>query len=348
MIAPKYVYIAGCVIGLAFLKMLRNYFNGPIYYGKKDVKGKTIIVTGSNSGLGKETALDLLKNGATVIFACRNEKTTKEVIDSISDKEQRERAIFMKLDLCSIESTYNFATEFKKRFTTLDILVCNAGLMADTFVLTQDGIETSLESNHIAHKALTFLLLDTFDKKEGRIINLSSIGHRRSNYSVDELKRLEGNLEFKGEGDNYSLNKGLTQYGNSKLASIYFSQYLAEIFEKKYKHLKAVSLHPGAVNTEFSRFVGNFNFIFKILFYTFYPVYWFIFKDQNAGAQTSLALCYMDFDKLINGAYYVDLVPTETYPIGKDKEVRDEFMKYSWMLLDKITKDKFTIPRVEL
>jgi len=342
-----YFYI-GLIITLILLKLLRKYFNGPMYKGIKDVNKKIIIVTGSSAGIGKETAFDLLDNGATVIFACRDEKKTIAVINEIRNLEVRERAIFMKLDLCNIESVNDFAKEFKSYYNKLDILVNNAGGLADTFYLTQDNIELSLQSNHIGHMALTFLLLDIMSK-EGRVINVSSIGHRRSSYNIDELKRLEANLEFKGEGDNYTFQKGLTQYGNTKLANIFFSQNLAEIFEKKYKHLKTASLHPGAVNTEFGRFVVNFPSWLKIIFYTLYPIYWFCFRDSVAGAQTTLSLCYIEFEKIENGQYYANNVRTDTYPNAKNTEVRDEFIKYSWMLIDNITKNKnFTIPRITI
>ena len=117
-----YFYI-GLIITLILLKLLRKYFNGPMYKGIKDVNKKIIIVTGSSAGIGKETAFDLLDNGATVIFACRDEKKTIAVINEIRNLEVRERAIFMKLDLCNIESVNDFAKEFKSYYNKLDILV---------------------------------------------------------------------------------------------------------------------------------------------------------------------------------------------------------------------------------
>ena len=348
-ITKSHLYAIAASFGFAIvLKLIRNYFNGPIYKGKKDVSKKLIIVTGANSGIGKETALDLLANGATVIFACRNEKATNEVIDSIKDKDQRDRAIFIKLDLCNIDSVYDFCIQVKSKYKMIDIIVNNAGLMADSFSLTKDGVESSLQGNHLGHMAMTHWLLEIMNKEEGRIINLSSIGHRRSNYSVNELKRLESNLDFKDEEKGFDFSKSFVVYGNTKLGNIYFTQYLAAICEKKFPNIKTACLHPGAVNTEFSRFVSNFSFLGKFFFYTFYPVYLFLFKTQYVGAQTSLSLCYMDFNKIENGKYYVDNAKADTYPIANETKIRDEFIKYSWMLLEKISKDVYNIPRFDL
>ena len=84
----------------------------------------------------------------------------------------------------------------------------------------------------------------------------------------------------------------------------------------------------------------------KTITYAFYPLIWFLLKTQDVGAQTSLALCYMDFDNIKNGQYYSNNVVTDTFSNAKDKDLRDEFIMYSWMLIDKITKDKYTIPKL--
>jgi len=339
-----YFYILISIILFPILRRIRNYFRGPTYEGKKEVAKKTVIVTGSSAGLGMYTAFDLLDNGATVIFACRDEKKTLKLINSIWNSEKRSRAIFMKLDLSEIESVFEFVKQFKSKYKQLDILVNNAGFYPDTYSLTKDGIESSLQSNHLGHMALTHLLMDSFGKRDARIINVSSRGHKRSDYTVEGVKKLQSNLEFKVE-ENINSSRGMIIYGNSKLANVFFTQYLAEIFEKKKVNIKTASLHPGVVNTEFGRFVSTWGWKWQLLYYVIYPLLWFGTKNSLDGAQTSLSLCYMDFALFENGQYYADNQRTETYSIAKNEELRNEFIKYSWMLLDKITNGKNTIPR---
>jgi len=339
--------VGGCLLALPILKLVRNYFNSPFYKGKKDVKGKIVIVTGSSAGLGKETAFDLLENGATVIFACRDKIKTINVINTILDPKAKERAVFMKLDLCSVQSVYDFAKEFKSYYNELDILVNNAGIMADEYTITKDGIESSLEGNHIGHMVLTSLLMDVMSK-QARIINISSRAHIRSNFTLEEVKRLESNLDFKGEEVNFNFTKQMIHYGNTKICNIFFTQYLAEILEKKCLNIKTASVHPGIVQTEFTRFANNFPFYVRFLFYCFMPLIYLLTKSSIAGAQTQLALCYMDYESMQCGQYYTNTVRTDTSEMAKNKEIRQEVMKYSWTLIDKITLDKdFKVPKFD-
>jgi len=340
--------VGGCLLFLPILKLIRNYYNGPFYKGRKDVKGKIVIVTGSSAGLGKETAFDLLENGATVIFACRDKIKTIDVINTISDPKAKERAVFMKLDLCSIGSVHEFAKEFKSNYNELDILINNAGLMVDKYTLTKDGIESSLQANHLGHMSLTSLLMDVMSKNQARIINLSSRGHIRSNFTLEEVKRLESNLEFNSEEQNLDVNRQLVTYGNTKICNIFFTQYLAAVIEKKGLSMKTASVHPGVVNTEFSRFADNYPFYVKFLYYGLYPFLYLVTKSPIAGAQTTLALCYMDFEKIQNGQYYTNTVITDTSEMAKNPEIRQEVINYSWALIDKITSNKdFKIPKFD-
>jgi len=337
-----------CLIILVTLYLIRKIFNGPFNHITTELHWKNVVITGSSSGIGKETALDLLDKGANVIFACRDEKKTKAIISQIDNPEVRDRASFMKLDLCSLESVNNFTKELKKRINTIDILINNAGILADNFNLTQDEIEESLQANHIGHMVLTFLLLNFMNKEESRIINVSSAAHRGATYTVEEIIRLKNNLEFKGEGDNYSLKKAMSQYGNTKLANIFFTQYLSDILRVKFQNIKTACLHPGVVNTEFARFIDNFNFLIRLIYiFIIYPIFWFFTKSSVAGAQTTLYLSYIDLDALENGEYYENCKKKETAEIAKDVNLKNEVISYSWLLIDKATKDKFVVPRYD-
>ena len=244
----------------------------------------------------------------------------------------------------SVDSIIKFNNEYRRTFNEdLDILINNAGAVQDYFSLTE-GIESSIMVNHIGHKLLTLLLLDKFNSEEARIINIASVAHTFSNYSVEDLKRLENNLSFDGEGDNWGIKKAFTQYGNSKLANIYFTQYLAE---KLGSHIKSVAIHPGSVNSEFNRWLDNFHWIFKpFIWLLVNPVFWFISKSTSAGTQTTYVGIYEDFEKLENGSYLEDCKKGKLSNTAKDSKIRDEFMKYSWMLLDKVVNNKVKITKL--
>ena len=140
-----------------------------------DMSGKLIIVTGSTSGIGKYTALELVSKGAKVIFACRNEEKTRKVLEEVN-QENRHLAIFEKIDLSSFQSVIDFAQRIKENYEKIDILMSNAGNAPDNFRITEDGFESCIEGNFLGHVVLTYLLMEHMNEN-GRIINLSSIGH---------------------------------------------------------------------------------------------------------------------------------------------------------------------------
>lgn len=317
----KYLSIIGAIVYL-----LRKYFNGPKTPLRKDMTGKTIIVTGSNAGIGKTTALDLLENGARVIFACRDQAKTNLVINKIKDQKMRENASFMKLDLGSFNSIITFAEEFKKKFNSLDILINNAGATFDNFN-TKENIEATIMTNLIGPICLTALLINSINP-QGKIINVSSRSHIRVTQSV--LDYLYAKEDFSNIRDKY-MHMGL--YGLSKIGNIYHSQYLAKYFERNHLPLKTASLHPGLVNTEIfstSRFTRTY---LKIIMTVFAPLLWLVSKDVKMGAQTTLHLAYMDFSELNSGAYFNNCKEHKLGVIPASKEKREEFIKFTHNLI---------------
>ena len=135
-----FVIVIWILVVALVLYICKKIFNGPATPNKKSMLGKVVIVTGSNTGIGKETALDILSNGAKVIFAARDEGRTMAVINSIQDSQMRENAFFIKLDLSNFESINEFTKQFKSSFGVLDVLVNNAGGIFDVFAL-KEGIE---------------------------------------------------------------------------------------------------------------------------------------------------------------------------------------------------------------
>jgi len=200
-----------------------------------NLRGKLVVVTGANSGLGFESTKELAKHGATIVMAVRNMTKGKKARAAILHEDPGARLDLMKLDNADLGSVRDFAEAFKDKYDQLDILLNNAGLMAIPRQETADGFEMQLGVNHLAHFALTGLLLDVIIKTPGaRIHNVSSTANFRGAINFDDLM---GKEEYSRWG----------AYGQSKLANVFFT------FELD-KRLKAAGLdtmanvsHPGLV-----------------------------------------------------------------------------------------------------
>ena len=123
--------------------------------------GKTVIVTGANTGIGKETALDLAKRGARVIMACRDLKKGETALNDIVEKTGSKNVVLKQLDLASLKSIREFAEDINKNEPRLHVLVNNAGILGSSKrTMTGDGFEMTMGVNHLGHFLLTDLLLD--------------------------------------------------------------------------------------------------------------------------------------------------------------------------------------------
>ncbi|HLP04346.1 MAG TPA: oxidoreductase [Paludibacter sp.] len=204
-----------------------------------DLTDKIIIVTGGNSGLGFESVKALSGKGAKVIMACRSVEKGKTARGKIVQAQPESDITVMQLDLMDLESIDAFASEFKQKFSRLDVLLNNAGIMMVPYQLTKDNFESQLGTNHLGHFALTGLLLDTLKKTPGsRVVNVSSIAHKSGVMNFD-------NLLYAG-GTGYSPYKA---YGRSKLSNLLFTYELQRYFDKQHVDCKAVVAHPGVSDT---------------------------------------------------------------------------------------------------
>ena len=314
-----------CLIIIILLYFLRIYFKGGQCKTKHSLEGKVIIVTGASAGIGKESALDLAKHGAQVILACRNEAKTNEAMKSLSDEEKK-LVKFIHCDLCDFNSIIEFANKVRKEYNKIDILMNNAGLYTQNYVVTKDNMESLLQGNFVGHVLLTFLLFDLLDKNEARIINLSSLVHPAADYK-DDINIKEMYDLKKNETKYYSnpVEKGIL-YSNTKLLMIYFSKFLRKICSEKYNYIKSAAVNPGPVHTEFLRFKDN-NLFLGILYIIINPILRLVLKTAVDGAQTQLNLCYIPFNEFISGGYYSDCKLTKVANIAKKKEKCMKIMK---------------------
>jgi NAD(P)-dependent dehydrogenase (short-subunit alcohol dehydrogenase family) len=206
-----------------------------------DLTGKTVVVTGANSGLGLETSRELARKGAKVVLACRNvDKGTEAAQDIRGDSPQAALEV-MSLDLGDLSSVRTFAQVFEQTHERLDILVNNAGVMALPRSTTVDGFETQIGTNHLGHFALTGLLLKTLlSAPAGRVVTVSSLVHKTGRIDFDDL---DGERRY---------NKW-TAYGQSKLANLMFTFELQRRFEAAGVNVISVGCHPGYASTNLQR-----------------------------------------------------------------------------------------------
>ena len=204
-----------------------------------DQSGRVAIVTGANSGLGREVARGSARKGAEVILACRNtqkgEAARAEVADAATGAAPRLEA----LDLADLESVRAFAARAPKR---VDLLINNAGIMAPPYAKTVDGFESQLGTNHLGHFALTGLLLPSLLAAPApRVVSTSSVAHRTGSIDFDDLHSEKRHSRWGA-------------YGQSKLANLLFTLELQRRFEEAGSPAIAVAAHPGysATNLQFA------------------------------------------------------------------------------------------------
>jgi len=204
-----------------------------------DLQGKTIIMTGGNSGLGYESVKAFALKGATVILACRNlakgEKAKNEILKANPSGEIQ----VMQLDLANLTSVEAFAEKFASEHKQLDVLLNNAGIMATPNIKTDDGFEAQLGTNHLGHFALTGHLLPMLKgTPQSREVNVSSLTHKGGKMDFNDLM-FEKCRKF----------KPMRAYGQSKLANLLFTYELQRFFEANNIDCIAVAAHPGGSNT---------------------------------------------------------------------------------------------------
>jgi NAD(P)-dependent dehydrogenase (short-subunit alcohol dehydrogenase family) len=210
-------------------------------------QGKTVVITGANSGLGFESAKFLAAKGATVVLACRDTSKAETATLEIRKATPDAKLEVLALDLSSLKSVENFAGIFSKKYASLDVLLNNAGLMAIPRRLTADGFEMQLGTNHLGHFALTMHLLPLLEKAQApRIVSVSSLAHRFGKMNFDDLMGAQ----------TYS---AWPAYGQSKLANLLFTFELERRLRRSQKRSIAVGAHPGYASTNLQSVAAKMN-----------------------------------------------------------------------------------------
>lgn len=202
------------------------------------LKDKVVIVTGGNSGIGYYAIEAFLKEGASVVMASRSQARAEEAIKNLQSLGLPGKVTFIPLDLMTLQSVKNFVGQFKRQFQRLDLLLNNAGIMFGDYQLTEDGFESQMATNHFGHFALTGQLLSMLNASQGRIVNVSSIAHRRGEIDFDNL--------------HFQKPKSYTPWGaysRSKLANLLFTYELDRRLKAANMPVKVVAAHPGVSKT---------------------------------------------------------------------------------------------------
>jgi NAD(P)-dependent dehydrogenase (short-subunit alcohol dehydrogenase family) len=243
------------------------------------MKNKNVLITGGNSGIGKETAIGIAKAGANVIIACRNKEKGLQAVDEIKKASGNDQVNLLLMDLASMDSVRKAAEEFKSRHKQLHVLINNAAVFLNKREETADGLEKTFATNYLGHFLLTHLLLDTIKASApARIINVAS-KHIGIKINFDDLQTTK----------NYSFMKAV---GPTKLGMIMFSQELAKRLEGT--GITVNSLHPGLAKSNILNDVPAFiRFIFKLMS-----------TSSEKAAETSIFLATSPSVEKVSGRYF--------------------------------------------
>jgi NAD(P)-dependent dehydrogenase (short-subunit alcohol dehydrogenase family) len=230
-----------------------------------NIKQKTALVTGANSGIGKAVAMGLAEAGARVLMACRSERRGQRARDDIVRKSGNRRVDLLVADLSTTGGVRSLAQQVTSSYRRLHVLVNNAAVLTGTRRITAEGHEMQLFVNHLAPFMLTNLLIDLVKASApARIINVSSTAHSSGTIDFDDIQHERG-------------FKGYKAYANTKLMNIVFTYELARRLEGT--GVTANCVHPGIIHTNLLR---NFSMVLNMLFHALQK----FFKHPREGADT--------------------------------------------------------------
>ncbi len=238
--------------------------------------GKTAVVTGANSGIGYQAALELARHGAHVLLGCRNAAKGSAALDRLKREARGASAEVVQLDMASLASIRAFAAAFLARGVVLDLLINNAGVMAlPTRELTEDGFERQFGTNHLGHFALTGLLMPALLAAPApRVVTVASLAHRTGKIEFDNL---QSEKSYKG--------KGWEAYNASKLANILFAKELDRRARAAHNSLLSLAVHPGVSITNIFENGPGANGLKAIAVKVLAPV---LMQKDDAGALPTL------------------------------------------------------------
>ncbi|XP_013393972.1 retinol dehydrogenase 13-like [Lingula anatina] len=308
-------YVGTTVGGFVLLKYI---YGGARYEEDTQIPGKTVIITGASSGIGKATALELTKRGARVILACRDLKAAEEVKTKIIEETNSSLVFVKKLDLASLTSIRNFAADINKTQKRVDVLINNAGVMYCPQSVTREGFEMHLGVNHFGPFLLTNLLLDKMKQsKPSRII------------CVNDSVYKDGQIDFKDLNCKKFYDERHA-YRQSKLANMLFVNELDRRLKDTGVTVNAVN--PGICNTKIHRHSKTYHSIFLGNILGFLLT---IFaSNPQQGSQTVVYAAVAPELEEVSGKYFSNCKEEKINPVGKDTKAAERL----WLISEKWTR----------
>ncbi|KAI4571061.1 hypothetical protein MJG53_013167 [Ovis ammon polii x Ovis aries] len=296
--------VLGTAVGGAVL--LKDFVAGGACPSKATIPGKTVIVTGANTGIGKQTALELAKRGGNIILACRDMEKCEAAAKEIRGETLNHRINARHLDLASLKSIREFAAQVTEEEEHVHILINNAAVMRCPHWTTEDGFEMQLGVNYLGHFLLTNLLLDKLKASApSRIINVSSLAHVAGHIDFEDLNWEKKNYDTKAA------------YCQSKLAVVLSTKELSRRLQGTGVTVNA--LHPGVARTELGRHTGMHSSAFSS--FMLGPIFWLLVKSPQLAAQPSVYLAVAEELEGVSGKYFDVLKEKPPAPEAEDEEV---------------------------
>ncbi|KAM6313465.1 retinol dehydrogenase 13-like [Aegotheles albertisi] len=250
-----------------------------------DLTGKTVIVTGANSGIGKCVALDLARRNARTILACRSRERGQAAVEEIRAATGNPAVLLQLVDTSSMASVRAFARDVLREEKRLDVLVNNAAVTGLPFAITPEGLEQTFATNYLGPFLLTNLLLDLLKASApARIVNVSSFRHSSG---TADVRYLTGQQAVSGSGD--------SAYSCTKLMNILFTAELARRLRGTGVTVNALS--PGLVSTSIMR---HFGWVLRTLFLLIRP----FIKSAEQGAASTIFCAVSEEAAGITGKYF--------------------------------------------
>jgi len=277
-------------------------------YSNGDMGGKTVLITGGTSGIGKAAAVALAAMDANVVIVGRNPERGEAAVEEIRARSHSESVELLLADLSVQSEVRRLAEEFQERHDRLDVLANNAGLVQSKRTETPDGIETTLAINHLAPFLITNLLLDRLEGSvPSRVITVSSEAQRWGKMDFEDM---QSRRKY----------RGFPVYGKTKLANIMFTYELAERMNGT--GVTATCLHPGSVGTNFGQ---NNRGPMALFFRTFKP----FMRSSEKGADTLVWLASSPEVDGVSGKYFSDRKEIDAKNVAHDPAARRRLWEIS-------------------
>lgn len=280
-----------------------------------NLKKKVCIVTGSSSGIGKQTALELAKRGATVILICRNRSKGEQAQKYIIDESNNKNVDLIIADLSSLSDVKEAATTFKNKYNQLHILINNAGGVNAQNNITSEGIEYTFATNYLGPLLLTELLIDLLKSSApSRIINVSSAAHVGGTINFDDL-------------NNEKKYQPMPAYTQSKLAQIYYTYSLSN--RLKGTNVTVNALHPGNVRSNFNNGLKGSN----LMYYINSILYSLIGISTEQGAKNTVYVATASDLESTSGKYFSNKKQIKSSKKSYDSNIGDQLWEISKKLI---------------